>query len=214
MKNDYTPSESGGLAWLADKGAREAQYDGQGSLVALPEKGTRADKYDRLLEALYHAAYCARENTREGCFVTLGDFIEALENFLEPESDAAGHQIDEGIRDAAKSTAKREEAPALTIDNRSVVNGVTSRMVERTAQRIADDLRRAVAPPTDHTTEPFTEEEIAAVRNDKESVVAPYSRLAMMYKNGEATTGRKTNIVGQSWSRLAAIAQHLADMGE
>lgn len=213
MKNDYTPSENGGLAWLADKGAREALERGDiepfGHRVREPEREREPSDYERLLQGLYEAAL---EVTGER--VHDHRAIEALAFFLDGlKQPEAAHQLREGVRDArwpsrnrdaSKSTAKLEdlecgEYGTFVVDVDPWYGGCVTGSVTR-------------PQPPDHTTEPFTEEAIAYVREDRRTLCTTFASLAEQYRCCGQVHGTKLALGGHNINRLAAIADHLAEM--
>ena len=105
MKNTYTPSENGGLARLADQGAREAKRDGQGFLTSLPERAREPSDYERLLQGLYDTAAWYAKQTGGG--EELEIFCEGLEEI----DESAAHQIREGVRHSRAEVEKRIWGP-------------------------------------------------------------------------------------------------------
>lgn len=180
MKHDR--EEPKNLGWPADRGAREAKYDGQGALIEKQKRDSvPLTEYERLAQALYDAA-------REG----LGIGREESELFKWLGFPDLAHQIREGIRDAGKVQPSVREAG-------SVFGGIgISELIGN-------------IPLKGPTTEAeFTEEEIATVKNDARHI--PIASLHHIYKRGEALNGSEYNVLGLKWSRLAACAQHLAKM--
>ena len=90
MKNDFRNDGRQNMAWLADQGASEAEYDGQGGVVH-KEKQPPESEYERLTAYLYKVA-----NTGyPGC--------STLERLFADFPDLA-HAIGEGVKDRKKQT--------------------------------------------------------------------------------------------------------------
>jgi len=222
MRNNHR-NEGSGFPYehrpLADQGAGAAKYDGQGSLVALPEKEARVtDRFALFAQALYDHAMNDDERLDE-------DLAELFEDMGFAD---LGHQVREGIRhcvrdafsDAARAAyvagfeynQKRYEdvaqfqqaAKQLTASEAhkivdklglGLVPFVGAEGMEQAfngrARAVYDEEKRMVVwrpiegehyfanpPPADHTAqEPFTEEEIAAVRRMKFNGTA-FSQMA------------------------------------
>jgi hypothetical protein len=195
MKNDYRESESGGRKWLADEGAREAKYDGMGSLVSLPEKVTSADKYDTLLNNLYEIATEIAQ-FHGGDPATISSALESFSTRLARLDEAAAHQISAGLRDASKSTAKRGEGEGETLQ------GITVGTISA-----EDIITLRDAPPTDHPASPYSEDDVYTVRCWRHHYVS-YEGIAQ-----DCLAGNLLFAKGRE-EYFASIARHLAEMGE
>lgn len=204
MKNTYRPSENGGLTWLADEGAREAVYDGQGSLVKVPEKERPLTDYERLLDGLYEAAL---ELTGER--VHDHRAVEALAFFLDGLSlQEAAHQLREGIRDAAY-----EKTSIRFVSAETALKEQIGRVIPDFDRALVDACVSANPPPADDTPssealQGWSEEEINVVRLSAESYggYSAYAKYKHTYFCG--SDGKAAGV----HARLAAIAEHLAKM--
>ena len=91
MKNDYKPDGSAYVPYLADTGAREADYDEQGAVRFKDAKPVKETDYERLARQLYDHAY------KHGW---PGDHLGGW--FAEAGFPELGHAIREGVRDRDK----------------------------------------------------------------------------------------------------------------
>lgn len=99
---------------IADQGASEARYDGQGALVAGPEGQRPVSDYERLREALYDQAM---NDDYRVTYVLAELFDDMLFHDL-------AHSIREGVRDSEKRREReRLEALADYADRRASIDG-------------------------------------------------------------------------------------------
>lgn len=102
MKNDFRNDGTQNVGWLADQGAREGDFDGQGFLIEnkiLKATGP-VDRYDEFKDVLYRAALDGKiisPSSKASMFAKLG--YEDL-----------AHMIEEGRRDRLKLKTDQQES--------------------------------------------------------------------------------------------------------
>lgn len=138
MKNDFRNDGTQSMAWLADKGASEAELDGQGFLTPKQKQPPESD-YERLKRALYNQAFNGHFAAQD-----MARFFTAC-NFLD-----LAHAIREGMRDREKGLGGLKKPVQVCV-------GMGATDGDMTAYTVIDEYHAVPQESCPVTGEPWSE---------------------------------------------------------
>lgn len=158
MKNDYKPDGSAYIPYLADIGAREADYDEQGAVKFKEKAHPQGGEYQRLRQALYKYAYEGKYAGGAAAFYDRIGFPDLA------------HAIREGAHDREK-----QQKPAITaVTDEEAKNDLT----------LNDAARQIMAKMKDNQPTDDWIDHDASGRPGRPEWLEPLSEVDVVFKSG------------------------------